>query len=155
SGRVPFPGGSTLEKLIRHRSEEPVPVERLRPRVPLQVSGIVQRLLAKDPVERFQTAVELAAALQSFAAPEQASWMLSSVTAAPAAVQSPNWLSRERSSPNDVMAALKSTVPADQSPTPLSSTHSALPTLSGQMTAREWNQAKIAISLAIGVMTGL
>src|SRR5262249_3886237 len=49
SGRVPFPGGSTLEKLIRHRSEEPVPVDRLRPRVPLQVSGIVQHLLAKDP----------------------------------------------------------------------------------------------------------
>src|SRR5262249_25244739 len=30
TGQVPFPGGNTLDKLIRHGSAEPIPVEQLR-----------------------------------------------------------------------------------------------------------------------------
>ena len=66
-GRVPFPGGSTLEKLIRHGTEEAEPVERLRPGVPPAVAAVVRRLMAKKPAERFQTPAELAAALAPFA----------------------------------------------------------------------------------------
>jgi serine/threonine-protein kinase len=67
TARVPFPGGSTLEKVIRHSTEEPEPVERLRPGVPPGVAAVVGRLMAKKPGDRFQTPAELAAALAPFA----------------------------------------------------------------------------------------
>jgi serine/threonine-protein kinase len=74
TGQVPFPGGSTLEKLIRHGTEEPVPVERLRPDVPPAVASIVRRLMAKKPEDRFQTAAEVAAAVTPFAADNPGTW---------------------------------------------------------------------------------
>lgn len=63
TGRPPFPGGEILEKCVRHRVEEPEPLGRLRPAVPRRVRGVVSRLMAKDPAERFQTPAEAAAAL--------------------------------------------------------------------------------------------
>lgn len=68
TGRVPFPGGTTLEKLVRHSTEQPAPVEQVRPDVSPPVAAIVRRLLAKDPRQRFQTPAELAATLAPFAA---------------------------------------------------------------------------------------
>jgi len=69
SGQVPFPGGTALEKLVRHGSEDPMPIGKLRPDIPDQISAITGRLLAKDPDERIQTPVELALALTPFAIP--------------------------------------------------------------------------------------
>jgi serine/threonine-protein kinase len=66
TGRVPFPGGSTLEKLLRHTAEEAVPVEQLRPEVPPGVAAVVRRLMAKDPAARFPSPAELIAALEPF-----------------------------------------------------------------------------------------
>jgi serine/threonine-protein kinase len=68
SGKVPFPGGTTLEKLVRHSTENPVPVEQLRPDASPPVAAIVRKLMAKDPRQRFQTPSELAGALAPFAA---------------------------------------------------------------------------------------
>src|SRR5207237_8249292 len=61
AGRVPFPGGNTYAKLLRHREEQPEPVERIRPGLPTAVSAVVGRLMAKDPAGRFQPPAELAA----------------------------------------------------------------------------------------------
>ncbi|MDW8264740.1 MAG: protein kinase [Gemmataceae bacterium] len=63
TGQVPFPGGTTMDKLLRHSTETPTPVEQLRPEVPPAVAAIVRRLMAKDPADRFQTPAELIAAL--------------------------------------------------------------------------------------------
>ncbi|HMF19518.1 MAG TPA: serine/threonine-protein kinase, partial [Gemmataceae bacterium] len=63
TGRVPFPGGTMTEKLLRHQDEVPPPVESLRPEVSTSVGAVVQKLLAKDPDDRFQTPAELADAL--------------------------------------------------------------------------------------------
>jgi WD40 repeat protein len=60
---VPFPGGETLDKLYRHRFEEPVPVEKLRPEVPGAVAGVVRKLMAKAPEQRYQRPAMLAAEL--------------------------------------------------------------------------------------------
>jgi serine/threonine-protein kinase len=68
SARVPFPGGTTLEKLVRHSTETATPLEQLRPDVSPPVAAIVRRLMSKDPRQRFQTPTELAAALAPFAA---------------------------------------------------------------------------------------
>jgi serine/threonine-protein kinase len=65
TGKVPFPGGTLMEKLIRHRNDAPEPLEKLRPDVPPHIAAIVRKLLAKKPEERFQTPAELVAALDA------------------------------------------------------------------------------------------
>jgi len=64
TAHVPFPNGTAIEKLFRHRMDEPVPVEQLRPDVPAAVAAIVRRLMAKRPEDRYQKPVEVAAALE-------------------------------------------------------------------------------------------
>lgn len=66
TGQPPFPGGSAMSKCMRHKQEAPCPVHELRPEVPLALSGVVARLLAKRPADRYQTAAEAAAALAQF-----------------------------------------------------------------------------------------
>ncbi len=68
AGKVPFPGGTTLEKLVRHSTEQPAPLEQQRPDVSPPIAAIVRKLMAKDAKQRFQTPNELAATLAPFAA---------------------------------------------------------------------------------------
>jgi len=63
AGKVPFPGGSLMEKLLKHQTEEPRPLESIRPDVPPGVAAIVRRLMAKGPQDRFQTPAEVSGAL--------------------------------------------------------------------------------------------
>jgi serine/threonine protein kinase len=63
TGHVPFPGGTGVEKLLRHRRELPVPITQHRPDVPPRVAAVVARLMAKRPEDRYQTPAELAQAL--------------------------------------------------------------------------------------------
>ena len=67
TGRVPFPGGTTLEKLVRHSTEEPMSVELFRSDVPAQVLAALEKMLAKKPEDRFQSQQEVALALAPFA----------------------------------------------------------------------------------------
>jgi serine/threonine protein kinase len=65
TGRVPFPEGSTLQKLMAQVEKAPTPLVRLRRDVPPAVVGIVERMMAKDPARRFQTPAEVARELGS------------------------------------------------------------------------------------------
>jgi serine/threonine protein kinase len=56
SGRPPFPGGDSREKIHRHRNEEPPPLESLNPAVPPTFADLVRKLMAKSPARRYQTA---------------------------------------------------------------------------------------------------
>jgi WD40 repeat protein/serine/threonine protein kinase len=67
AGQVPFPGGSLTEKLLQHYLDKPKPVRELRPEVPAEVAEVLERLMAKNPDERYQTAGEVAWALKAFA----------------------------------------------------------------------------------------
>lgn len=67
TGRVPFPSGGAIEKILAHQTEPPPPIQALRKEVPQRLAEIVVRLMAKRPDDRFQTAGELAAALVPFA----------------------------------------------------------------------------------------
>ncbi len=72
TGEVPYPGGSFMDKLIKHRMD---PVPRLEEKLsdaPEAVCAVVARLLAKKPEERFQTPAELAAALEGLCGPDAA-----------------------------------------------------------------------------------
>ena len=60
TAQVPFPGGQAIEKLYRHRFEEPKPLAELRPEIPAAIVDVVQRLMAKKPEDRYQTPAALA-----------------------------------------------------------------------------------------------
>jgi putative intracellular protease/amidase len=67
AGRVPFPGGSAVDKLLAHLKDEPSSLTALRPEVPPALAEVVARMMAKVPGERYQTPGEVAAALAPFA----------------------------------------------------------------------------------------
>jgi serine/threonine-protein kinase len=111
--QVPFPGGSSLDKLIRHSTEQPQPIGRFRSDVPAPVQCIVQKLMAKQPRDRFQTPAELAAALEPYAVSGATPW-------APARVQP---LPEEEdfalpADSEDDLVAMAQTLSGDGSPTP-------------------------------------
>jgi eukaryotic-like serine/threonine-protein kinase len=64
SGRVPFPGGTLIQKLDRQRWQTPASVDQLRAEVPPAVASVVRKLMAKHPDDRYRTPGELAAALE-------------------------------------------------------------------------------------------
>ncbi len=80
TGQVPFPGGQSLEKLVRHASEEIPSVELMRPGVPEPVAAIIRRLMDKEAVARFQTPAELASALQPLCLETKLPWSAASST---------------------------------------------------------------------------
>ena len=41
TGKPPFPGGTDVQKLIRHQTEKPYPIEELRPGIPQEILQIL------------------------------------------------------------------------------------------------------------------
>jgi serine/threonine-protein kinase len=66
TGHRPFHAESTPELLLKHQVDEAPPVDSFCPDVPPGVAAVVRKLLAKRPENRYQTAAELAAALEPF-----------------------------------------------------------------------------------------
>ena len=69
TGRVPFPGGTALDKVMRHAAEPLPDAARLRRDLPSGLAAVLRRMTAKSPADRFQTPGEVAQALAPFAAP--------------------------------------------------------------------------------------
>jgi eukaryotic-like serine/threonine-protein kinase len=67
TGRVPFPEGTLLQKLDRHRHAEPESVEQRRPDVPPGVVALLRRLMAKRPADRYASPAALLADLDQLA----------------------------------------------------------------------------------------
>src|SRR5262249_24103722 len=61
--KSPFPSGTVSQKLIWHQVRQPKPVRALRPEVPEELARIIERMMAKEPAERYQTPAEVAEAL--------------------------------------------------------------------------------------------
>ena len=120
TGHVLFPGGSTLDKLIRHGTEKPPSVRDARPETPPEVAAVVEKLLAKHPEERCQTPADLAAALEPFAVSGPTPWAplpspaepFVDCLATPLADADVSLLS------SGELSALENTLPQDASPTP-------------------------------------
>ncbi|MBI1246820.1 protein kinase [bacterium] len=64
TGHPPFQGGSPLAILRRTQEEMPVPIQSLHAEVPSELCTVIERLLAKDPEARYQTANDVSEALQ-------------------------------------------------------------------------------------------
>ncbi len=63
AGVPPFDGESAQSILMKQATATPVPIQQHRSEIPPTLAAIVDRTLAKDPAERFQTAEELSRAL--------------------------------------------------------------------------------------------
>jgi serine/threonine-protein kinase len=69
TGKPPFPGGTDVQKLIRHQSEKPYPLEELRPGIPPEVTQILARMIEKRPEDRYPTPRHLSDALEQYLSP--------------------------------------------------------------------------------------
>jgi len=63
TGQPPFGDGTIAQKLAWHQNCCPTPVRSLRPEVPEGMAAVVDRMLAKDPAERFASAKAVVEAL--------------------------------------------------------------------------------------------
>ncbi len=67
TGQSPFPDGTIAAKLMAHQSEEPRPVTEFRSDVPPELLAVLERMMRKNPAERYQTPAELYEALAPWA----------------------------------------------------------------------------------------
>jgi hypothetical protein len=63
AGRLPFEGSSPIELLLAHRDRPPPVLTDHRPDLGVTLAKVVERALAKNPVERFRDATSFARAL--------------------------------------------------------------------------------------------
>ena len=86
TGQRPFRGLSSKEIYAAILQHTPDPVTKLQPSLPRELQAIIERALAKQPAQRFQTAAELRLALKTL---EQTSGA-NAVAVAPGAVAQAN-----------------------------------------------------------------
>jgi serine/threonine protein kinase len=63
TGRLPFESKSQFDVMLAHVNEAPQPPAELAPGLPPELNRVILKSLAKDPAERFQSAVEFQNAL--------------------------------------------------------------------------------------------
>ncbi len=63
TGNTPFNEGTVAQKLIWHQTRQPKSVRALRPEVPEGIAAIIEKLMAKDRNQRYQTPAEVVEAL--------------------------------------------------------------------------------------------
>jgi serine/threonine protein kinase len=64
TGRPPFKGVTALDTIRQVVQDEPVPVRRLQPKVPVDLEAVCHRCLEKEPQRRYASATDLAEDLQ-------------------------------------------------------------------------------------------
>ncbi len=67
SGHPPFPDKNAIRQMVRHATEAPLPLDQVRPETPAYLRGVIERMLAKNPADRFATPAEALEALQALA----------------------------------------------------------------------------------------
>jgi serine/threonine protein kinase len=67
AGRPPFADGTMVQKLLQHQQAEPPALDEIRPDVPRRFAEIVERLMEKNPLDRYQRPAVLMADLVAFA----------------------------------------------------------------------------------------
>jgi serine/threonine protein kinase len=88
TGKVPFPGGDTADKLRRQLDEVPIAPQRLNPSVSEEFAKIIATMMEKRPADRVSTAEEVIYLLKPWVdgSPE-ATQHISSLAKVPAAIR--------------------------------------------------------------------
>ncbi len=63
AGHGPFHEGTALEKMLSHQTRQPRPIRDLRPEAPPGLAAVIERMMAKEPAQRYQTPAQAAEAL--------------------------------------------------------------------------------------------
>ena len=63
TGRRPFESKNYFQLMKAHVSEAVTPPREVRPGIPEKLDGIILKVLAKDPQERYKTAYEFQSAI--------------------------------------------------------------------------------------------
>jgi serine/threonine protein kinase len=66
TGKPLFSEGSVAQKLIWHQTRQPKPLRSVRPDVPEEFAAILEKMMAKDPSQRYPTPQAVAVALEPF-----------------------------------------------------------------------------------------
>lgn len=106
TGRPPFVGGTSMERIIDHQIKPPTDVRELRAEVPVGVAELCHKLLEKKPDDRIQTAAEVVAALAAWLQRHEA--VPASPTGSPTAlraVPAPSPASHRRTSDQELTLA--------------------------------------------------
>lgn len=64
AGRYPFPDGTAVEKMMAHQHKQPASLKGLAPDTPDELVAVIERLMEKDPANRYGSCAELIAALR-------------------------------------------------------------------------------------------
>jgi serine/threonine protein kinase len=64
TGRSPFNEGSVAQKLIWHQTRQPKPIRSVRADAPAELVAVIDRMMAKDPAQRYPTPQSVADALE-------------------------------------------------------------------------------------------
>jgi serine/threonine protein kinase len=73
SGQLPFKGESSMDCIIGRIMGKAIPISEVKPGLPPRLIQTLEKLMATDPDDRFQTADEAATALRSLLRPKNAS----------------------------------------------------------------------------------
>lgn len=65
TNKLPFAANDAIELVHCHIAQEPLPVQEIIPHIPLTVSNLIKKLLAKSPEERYQSALGIQADLEN------------------------------------------------------------------------------------------
>ncbi|MCH9656236.1 MAG: protein kinase [Planctomycetes bacterium] len=67
TGKLPFPKGTASQKMQAHRQKSPQPIAEIAPNVSEKIVAIVEKMMAKQPEDRFQSMAEVAEVIKPFA----------------------------------------------------------------------------------------
>lgn len=68
TGHPPFPEGTAVQRLMKHQNEMPASIVDDRPDAPAELVQICEKMMAKKPEDRYQSALEVRQAMLNFLA---------------------------------------------------------------------------------------
>ena len=108
TGRTPFGEGNVAQKLIWHQTRQPKPIRTFRSDVPEEITAMIEKMMAKDRSQRFQTPQEVADALTV--------WTRTPIPPPPE-TEMPRYSPAVGAAPT-LLATSKAAIKASQTPTP-------------------------------------
>ncbi len=66
TGHPPFPDGTVAQRLVAHQVKSPKPIREERADAPADLIAIIDKMMAKEPEKRFQTAPDIATTLAAW-----------------------------------------------------------------------------------------
>src|SRR6187551_343792 len=91
TGKLPFDAKTPMEYIQKHVTEAIIPLSQRRPelKLPIELDGVLEKALAKNPQHRYQSASEFAEALRPFGAGDERMPASSSPMLSPASAHVP------------------------------------------------------------------